>query len=298
LPVISQILKINPFGLDWQLAILTRPLLIPDKCSPFVKHFTLGIKKLLVNKTEVKLRDGAFSQSIELHTKKIFQNEIYHRKIQNPIGAPTRRPFHFIFAIDVSFSMSGVRDAKPKESYLISKFNNRYGAVLQACIDFIKTRVDLVDDLYTCFCHDTSLQHVFTEQRNVGSSLEIMFLNYQPTWGGNCFEHVFEELNNTAATFTSFLTHQQVIIFIGDGGDSFTDTKLALQQLVVSKRCFVCPVIIGSNNDGKKEMQNIAVLANKYCLAALGVEGGQFMSAKLDLKSITALFKSISTKFA
>jgi len=196
--------------------------------------------------------------------------------------------------VDESGSMS-LSDAYPSEKHIAERNNNRYGAVLQVCINFTKSRIQNTDDIYTFACHDNDLRQVFTEQLTIvtqtNESLEQRFLNNYPRFRRNNFELVFKQLYELASTYTSIKnsSHTQVIVFIGDGGDNFADSLGYLRKLVAEHKCAIYAVMIGTDPFGIASLQNIAKIAEdarQFC--------GKFMNAALDFTEIESVFKEIS----
>jgi len=225
-----------------------------------------------------------------------------------------KKSIHFIFAVDESGSMT-YEDAFPEGDKYIHKFLNRYGTVLQVCVEFAKSRNKHPHDVYTFLTHDDNLKEICVEVSDV-EKFENIVLNYNPTNGGNNFQQVFKQLLQISEKNFSTLTnstHEQVLIFIGDGGDDSIDDS-DIQSLVSTRKFIVYTVMIGTDNKGKVALKHIAEVAFKagrphLCEADHSCQSsfgdcekckvcskctGKFIESALDFQSITAALSQIS----
>jgi len=300
---ISQLLKIKPFGLELQSIILEKAILVPETCKHLVKQFELVLKRAHIQKEVIKLLPGEFLTKLTEYKENIFHSFDYQRVCRHPLAqGPTviRKPFHFTFVVDESGSMSS-GDAKPTLQQVAKQFNNRYGAVIQVCVNFTQGRIQNTDDIYSFTCHDNDLRKIFVEQSVMATpqnpeTLEQQFLKNNPRFRGNNFELVFTQLYSVVSSYESVKkqSHVQVIAFIGDGGDKFADKSKALNKLVAELKCTVYAVMIGKDAYGIECLKSIAKIASD---SSEDGSGGSFMYADLNFKEIERVFNQISSKF-
>jgi hypothetical protein len=116
-----------------------------------------------------------------------------------------------IFVNDISGSMTST-DAKPTESFIVSKHNNRVGALYEASYHFLKKR-EGTTDIVSCLLHDSETKEIFSYQP-VSSKLVDHMLLY-PARGGNNFKKAMLAVQNVISRDKSGL--QPIVLFMTDG---------------------------------------------------------------------------------
>jgi hypothetical protein len=112
---------------------------------------------------------------------------------------------------DISGSMSR-KDAKPAESFIASKHNNRVGAIHEASYHFLKKR-EGTTDIVSCLLHDHETKEIFSYQP-VSSKLVDLMLPYGAS-GGNDFKKAMLGVESVISRDKSGL--QPIVLFMTDG---------------------------------------------------------------------------------